>query len=80
MHDSRVFVRGVGWHPFGRWPDKTLKEMVATAVLAAIDDAAIAARDLGAVFCSNAYAGVLAHSSRCRRCPKRYLPRAFGAR
>jgi acetyl-CoA acyltransferase len=54
-----VHVNGVGWHRFGRWPDKSLKAMVAQAVLGAIDDAAVAIRDIDVVFCANAYAGVL---------------------
>ncbi|KPQ04308.1 MAG: Acetyl-CoA acetyltransferase [Rhodobacteraceae bacterium HLUCCA12] len=54
-----AFVAGVGFHPFGRFPDKTLKEISGHAALAALSDAALDPDGIDAVFCSNAYAGLL---------------------
>ena len=59
MLGRNVYVRGVGFHPFGRHPDKTLKEIAATAALAALDDAQLDIRDVQAAFCGNAYAGLM---------------------
>lgn len=59
MLGRNVYVRGIGFHPFGRFPDKTLKELAATAALAALDDAGTDVRALDAAYCANAYAGVL---------------------
>jgi acetyl-CoA acetyltransferase len=57
FHDA--FVIGVGFHPFGRFPDKTLKEIAGHAALAALNDAGLDPAGVDAVFCSNAYAGLL---------------------
>lgn len=54
-----AYVVGFGFHPFGRFPDKTLKQLAAQAALAALDDAGIGQDGIDAVFCSNAYAGLL---------------------
>ncbi len=54
-----VYVAGVGFHRFGRFPEKTLKQIAAEAALAALDDAGIGPDDVDAVFCANAYAGLL---------------------
>ena len=54
-----AFVTGVGFHPFGRFPDKTLKEIASQAALAALNDAGLDPDGVDAVFCSNAYAGLL---------------------
>ena len=59
MQGRSVYVRGVGFHPFGRHPDKTLKQIATTAALGALDDARLDVRDVQAAFCANAYAGVL---------------------
>ncbi len=56
---SEAFVNGVGFHPFGRFPHKTLKQIAAEAALAALDDAGIDPDGIDAAFCSNAYAGLL---------------------
>lgn len=56
---TEAYVAGFGFHPFGRFPDKTLKQIAAQAVLAALDDAGVGQDDIDAVFCSNAYAGLL---------------------
>jgi acetyl-CoA acyltransferase len=54
-----VYITGIGYHPFGRWPNKSLKELAATAALAAIDDAGLNVREIDAAFCGNAYGGLL---------------------
>ena len=54
-----AYVTGIGYHPFGRFPDKTLKEIAATAILAALDDAGLDPDGIDAAFCANAYAGLL---------------------
>jgi len=56
---SEAYVIGIGFHPFGRFPEKTVKCMAAEASLAALDDAGLGQDDVDAVFCSNAYAGLL---------------------
>ena len=59
MNGHDVFIRGVGWHPFGRFPETSLKQLAATAALAALDDAGIAIGAVQAAFCANAYGGLL---------------------
>jgi acetyl-CoA acetyltransferase len=59
MKGHDVFINGVGYHPFGRFPEKTLKTLAATAALSALDDAQIQVKDIQAAFCANAYAGLL---------------------
>lgn len=54
-----AYVTGVGFHPFGRFPEKTLKEIAAEAVIAALADAGVDPDGVDAAFCSNAYAGLL---------------------
>jgi acetyl-CoA acyltransferase len=56
---NEAYISGLGFHPFGRFPDKTLKEIAATAALAALDDAGLTQDGIDAVFCANAYAGLL---------------------
>lgn len=55
-----VFVAGVGLHPFGRFPEKTLSELGAAAVQEALADAGIDRSQVQAVFCGTAYGGVAA--------------------
>jgi acetyl-CoA acetyltransferase len=60
MSDARpVYVAGIGFHKFGRFPDKSLKQIAGEAALAALDDAGIRPGDLDVAFCANAYAGLL---------------------
>ncbi len=59
MNGRDVYISGVGFHPFGRFPDKSLKTLAATAALAALDDAGITVRDIDAAVCANAYSGLL---------------------
>jgi acetyl-CoA acetyltransferase len=54
-----AFISGCGFHPFGRFPNKTLKEIAAEAALAALDDAGLDPDAIDAAFCANAYAGLL---------------------
>jgi acetyl-CoA acyltransferase len=50
---EEVFVVGVGMTRFGRWLDRSLKSLVAEAVLQALKDANCRAADIGAAFFSN---------------------------
>ncbi|MGE0314448.1 MAG: thiolase family protein [Lautropia sp.] len=59
MNGRSVYVRGVGYHPFGRHPGTSLKQLAATAALAALDDAGLSCTEVDAAFCANAYAGML---------------------
>ncbi len=59
MPGRDIYITGVGYHPFGRFPDTSLKSLAATAALAALDDAGIGVRDVHAAVCANAYAGLL---------------------
>ena len=59
MQGRNVYVRGVGFHPFGRHPEKSLKQIAATAALGALDDAGLDVREVQAAFCGNAYAGLM---------------------
>ena len=53
-------IVGVGMHPFGRFDDRSAIDMGVAAVRAAIADAAIDPRTIGASFCATAYGGVAA--------------------
>lgn len=59
MTGRKVYVRGVGFHPFGKHPGKSLKELAATAALAALNDAGLDPRGINAAVCGNAYGGLL---------------------
>lgn len=58
MSDS-AFIRGVGMHPFGRFPEVSIRQLAATAVDRALRDAEIGPEDVEIVFYSNAFSGVL---------------------
>jgi len=53
-----VYVTGVGLHPFGRFPDRSLTSLGVEAVRQALVDAAVHPRRLGAAFCGTVYGGV----------------------
>ena len=53
-----VRITGVGLHPFGRFPDRTVTDLGVTAVRAALAEAGEPSFD--ATFCGTAYAGVAA--------------------
>ncbi len=55
---ERVVVLGVGLHPFGRHPDKSIGEMARVAGLAALKDAGISYSDIQAGFCGHVNQGV----------------------
>jgi acetyl-CoA acetyltransferase len=56
---TEIAVAGVGMHPFGRFPDASLKDLVRVAVVRALDDAGLGVKDIEAAYSSNALAGVL---------------------
>ena len=57
MSDT-VQIAGVGLHPFGRFPDRTVTDLGVAAVRAALEDADDPR--FSAAFCGTAYAGVAA--------------------
>ncbi len=52
-----VYVLGVGMHPFGRFPDKTLNDLAEDAVSDALTDAGLSWKDIELVHASNGEAG-----------------------
>ncbi|MEA2323384.1 MAG: hypothetical protein QOD81_3234 [Solirubrobacteraceae bacterium] len=52
-------VVGVGMHPFGRHPDRSLKDLGREAVWRAIDDAGIDPRRIGCAYVGNSLGGLL---------------------
>lgn len=57
--DTEVEVAGAGMHPFGRFPERSLKDLVRVATVRALDDAGLGVRDVQAVYSANGMAGVL---------------------
>ncbi len=57
--NSQVVISGVGMHPFGKFLDRSMKDMAKVAVEAALADAEIGVGDVQAVFFSNALAGLI---------------------
>src|SRR3990172_5893131 len=53
-----VVVLGVGLHPFGRHPDKSVGDMARVAALAALRDAGVDYKDVQAGFCAHVNQGV----------------------
>lgn len=56
-----VRITGVGLHPFGRFPDRTLAAIGAQAAAGALSEAGVTIGDrgaVGAVYCATAYGGV----------------------
>lgn len=59
VHDGAgVQIEGIGLHPFGRHPQRTLADLGAAAVSEALRDAGIDGRSVTATFCASAYGGV----------------------
>lgn len=56
---DECLVVGVGFHPFGRFPGRSLKELGAVAVLEAVKDAGITLADVETAYVGNSYAGLL---------------------
>ncbi len=54
-----VEIAGVGVHPFGRFPNSSLKDLARVASLRALADAGIGVKDVQAVYSSNAMGGLL---------------------
>ena len=52
-----IYVVGVGMTPFGKFRDKSIKDMTGDAVAAALSDAALAADRIDGAFFSNAVQG-----------------------
>jgi acetyl-CoA acyltransferase len=59
MGSGRPAVAGVGIHEFGRHPEASLKDLARVAIVRALNDAGLGAKDVEIVFASNALAGVL---------------------
>lgn len=49
----------MGFHPFGKFPDKSLKDLGAVAVLEAVRDAGITLADIEVAYVGNSYAGLI---------------------
>ncbi|MFD5826236.1 thiolase family protein [Lentzea sp. NPDC060358] len=56
---TKVVVSGVGMSPFGKFLDRSMKDLGKVAVDAALADAGIAVGDVQAMFFSNALAGLI---------------------
>ena len=54
-----VIVAGVGVHNFGKFVDKSLKELGRVALKNALDDAGLMPKDIQAAFFGNAYGGLI---------------------
>lgn len=54
---TRALVSGVGMTPFGKHPDESVEDLGAAAVSEALEDAGVAASDIGAVVSSNVLGG-----------------------
>ena len=55
-----VYVRGVGLHPFGRFPERTLTQIGAHAVRAALAEGGLDRGGFQAALCGCVYGGVAA--------------------
>jgi len=54
-----VYVAGTGIHPFGKHPDKRLRDIAFPAVRDALDDAGLRVGDIEIAFVGNAYSGLI---------------------
>lgn len=57
---AECLVAGVGFHPFGKFADRSLKDLGAVAVLKAVRDAGITLADVETAYVGNSYAGLIA--------------------
>src|SRR3989304_7845971 len=55
---ERVVILGVGLHPFGRHPEKSVGELARVAALGALKDAGVEFKDVQAGFCGHVVQGV----------------------
>lgn len=63
---DKVEIAGVGMHPFGRFPEKSLKDLARVAAVNALVDAGVGPRRIEAVFASNALGGALSGQHQIR--------------
>jgi len=56
---TEVYVVGIGMTPLGKSPEKSVKDLTREAVIAAVNDAGCAIKDIGAVWFANAAQGAL---------------------
>lgn len=54
---SDAYVVGVGLHPFGRFPDKSVPQLARDAIWNAIGDSGVSARDIDVAYVANCYNG-----------------------
>jgi acetyl-CoA acyltransferase len=59
MSMKSVFIRGVGMTAFGRFPDRSMKDLAREAIEAALADAGLRKEDLRAAYCANSMAGIV---------------------
>ena len=60
MSGKRVYIEGVGIHPFGRFPELQVTDLGLHAVTAATADAGLTKTAFDAAFCASVYSGVAA--------------------
>ncbi|WP_028922677.1 thiolase family protein [Pseudonocardia acaciae] len=61
-----VEVLGAGMHEFGRFPDRSLKDLGGVAVRRALDDAGVGLGDIDAVYSANSLAGLITGQEQIR--------------
>lgn len=61
-----VEIAGVGMHPFGRFPDRSLKDLARVATVRALEDARLSVKDIDAVYSANSLAGLLSGQEQIR--------------
>ena len=54
-----VAIIGVGMHPFGKFPEKSIKELALPAILEAVKDAGVSLKEIEAAYIGNSYAGLI---------------------
>jgi acetyl-CoA acyltransferase len=61
-----VEIAGAGMHAFGRFPDRSLKDLGRVATVRALDDAGLSLADIDAVYSANSLAGLLTGQEQVR--------------
>lgn len=61
-----VEIVGVGMHPFGRFPKRSLKDLASVATIRALKDADLSIKDVDAVYSANSLAGLLTGQEQIR--------------
>jgi acetyl-CoA acetyltransferase len=54
-----VYVAGIGMHPFGRYPEMTLRDLAVGAFVMALQDSGLSVRAIGAAYVANCLGGLL---------------------